>query len=177
MRNKNIFQLSTFNFQLNIMAEEVKEIKRNKTQKKDYTFAVGRRKESVARVRLYQKVKEELVWADHSVKKGDIFVNEKPIAEYFSGDVSRHLYTEPLRITNAHQQGYAFTIKVAGGGPSGQLQAVVAGISNALIKVDSEKNRGILKKKGFLTRDSRIRERRVVGMGGKSRRKKQSPKR
>ncbi len=163
------------------MAEEVKQTtttkKYNKNQKRDYVFAVGRRKESVARVRLYEKLKEGVVWEELSIKKGDIIVNKRPIAEYFSGEVSRHVYTEPLRITNAHQQNYSFTISVAGGGPSGQLQAVVAGISNALNKLDREKYRPILKKKGFLTRDARIRERRVVGMGGKSRRKKQSPKR
>jgi small subunit ribosomal protein S9 len=159
------------------MAEEVQQPKKNKNAKKDYVFAVGRRKSSVARVRLYQIVKADLAWGEMPVKKGELLVNEKPISQYFSGEVSRRLYTEPLRITNAHQQNYAFTIKVAGGGPSGQLQAVIAGISNALIALDPEKNRSTLKKKGLLTRDSRIRERRVVGMGGKSRRKKQSPKR
>jgi small subunit ribosomal protein S9 len=157
------------------MAEEVK--KTTKSVKTDYVFAVGRRKDAVARVRLYEKVKEDLKWGELEVKKGDLLVNEKPIAEYFSGEVSRHMYTEPLRITNAHQQNYAFTIKVVGGGPSGQLQAAIAGIANALNKLNTEKYRPILKKKGFLTRDSRIRERRVVGMGGKSRRKRQSPKR
>jgi small subunit ribosomal protein S9 len=159
------------------MAEEAIITKKNKNAKKDYVFAVGRRKSSVARVRLYQSVKADLVWGETPVKKGELLVNQKPIAEYFSGEVSRRLYTEPLRITNAHQQNYAFTIKVAGGGPSGQLQAAIAGIANALITLDPDKNRSTLKKKGFLTRDSRIRERRVVGMGGKSRRKKQSPKR
>ncbi len=157
------------------MAEET--IKKNKNIKKDYVAAVGRRKSSVARVRLYQHVKADTAWGETAVKKGEVLVNQKPIAEYFSGEVARKLYTEPLRITNAHQQNYAFTIKVAGGGPSGQLQAVIAGIANSLIALDSEKYRPTLKKKGFLTRDSRIRERRVVGMGGKSRRKKQSPKR
>ena len=155
--------------------EEVK--KTTKNVKKDYVFAVGRRKDAVARVRLYEKVKEDLKWGELEVKKGDLLVNEKPIDEYFSGEVSRHMYTEPLRVTNAHQQNYAFTIKVVGGGPSGQLQAAIAGIANALNELNRDKYRAILKKKGFLTRDSRIRERRVVGMGGKSRRKKQSPKR
>ena len=126
---------------------------------------------------MYEKVKEDLKWDEKEIKKGDLWVNGKPIAEYFSGEVSRHMYTEPLRITNAHQQNFAFTIKVVGGGPSGQLQAAIAGIANALNKLNTEKYRPILKKKGFLTRDARIRERRVVGMGGKSRRKKQSPKR
>lgn len=159
------------------MAEEATITKKNKNVKKDYVFAVGRRKSSVARVRVYENVKTDLVWGEIPVKKGELLVNQKPIAQYFSGEVSRRFYTEPLRITNAHQQNYAFTIKVAGGGPAGQLQAVVAGIANALTKLDPEKYRAALKKKGFLTRDARVRERRVVGMGGKSRRKKQSPKR
>ena len=101
----------------------------------------------------------------------------KPSADYFPSYVERHLYTEPLRITNAHQQNYAFTIKVAGVGPAGQLDATIAGISNALNKLDPEQYRSILKKKGMLTRDARVRQRRKVGTGGKSRRQKQSPKR
>lgn len=157
--------------------QEQKTTSNKKTKPLDYTFAVGRRKEAVARVRIYEKVKDGLMWGDTPVKRGDILVNAKPITEYFSGDVAKHLYAEPLRITNAHQQNYAFTIKVEGGGPSGQLQAAIAGIANALNKLDREKYRPVLKKKGFLTRDSRIRQRRKVGTGGKSRRQKQSPKR
>lgn len=151
--------------------------KNNKKQKKDYIFAVGKRKEAVARVRLFEHIKDGAVWGELPIKKGEILVNGKPIADYFSSEVERHLYTEPLRITNAYQKNYAFTIKVAGGGPASQLEAVIAGISNALIRVDTEKYRPILKKKGFLTRDPRTRQRRKVGMGGKSRREKQSPKR
>jgi small subunit ribosomal protein S9 len=158
------------------MAEEIQQ-KKSKMANKDYHFAVGRRKSSVARVRLYEHVKADMKWGELSINKGDIVVNQKPIAEYFSGEVSRKSYTEPLRITNAHQQNYTFTIKIVGGGPSGQLQATIAGIANVLNVLDPEKHRTTLKKKGFLTRDSRIRERRAVGMGGKSRRKKQSPKR
>ena len=157
------------------MAEEVKTTK--KTKQKDYIFALGKRKEATARVRLYERIKAGATWDEMALAKGDIVVNGKPIAEYFGGDVSRSLYTGPLRITNAHQKNYTFTIKVDGGGPSGQLQAVIAGIANALNKLDAEKYRPILKKKGFLTRDARVRQRRKVGMGGKSRRKRQSPKR
>jgi small subunit ribosomal protein S9 len=72
---------------------------------------------------------------------------------------------------------YYFTAKVLGGGKNGQLEAVVLGISRALVSISSEKNRSPLKKLGLLTRDSRIRQRRMVGMGGKARRQKQSPKR
>lgn len=156
------------------MAEEIQK-KTNKT-KKDYTFAVGRRREAVARVRLYTDVKPESKWGQLEIKKGELFVNEKPISEYFSSDIARRVYSEPLRVVNA-QNKYAFTIKVVGGGHAGQLDAVVAGIANVLAKFDPEEYRPILKKKGFLTRDARIRERRKVGTGGKARRRKQSPKR
>ena len=152
-------------------------INTKKQVKRDYIFATGKRKNAVARVRLYESVKAGLVWGETPIKKGEMLVNAKPIAEYFPSEVERHLYTEPLRITNAHQKNYALTIKVDGGGHSGQLQAVVAGIANALNGVDRESFRAVLKKKGFLTRDARIRERRTVGTGGKARRAKQSPKR
>jgi len=157
------------------MTEET-QIKKTKTVKKDFIFAVGRRKSAVARVRLYKSVKADLAWGEVAVKKGDILVNGKLISEYFSGEVSKNLYLEPLKITNT-QSNFAFTIKVAGGGPAGQLDAVIAGISNALDTLDTEKHRPILKKKGLLSHDSRVRQRRKVGMGGKSRRKRQSPKR
>ena len=153
---------------------EVKQSKKN--QNKDFIFATGKRKSSVARVRLYTTLKPGLAWKETPLNKGDILVNEMPIASYFSGEVSRYVYSEPLRIANA-QNKFTFSIKVDGGGKSGQLQAVVSGISNALIKVAPEEYRALLKKKGFLTRDSRVRQRRMVGMGGKSRRKLQSPKR
>ncbi|HUQ85629.1 MAG TPA: 30S ribosomal protein S9 [Candidatus Limnocylindrales bacterium] len=159
------------------MAEEAQKIKKNKNDKKEYVAAVGRRKEAVARVRIYEHVKADLKWDQEPVKKGEILVNSKPIADYFPSEIERKLYTEPLRLTNTHQNNFAITIRVTGGGRSGQLDAVIAAIANALNKIDREKHRPILKKKGMLTRDSRIRQRRKVGTGGKSRRKKQSPKR
>ena len=155
------------------MAEEITKLKK---EKKEYTVAVGKRKESVARVRLYTTVKADVKWGDQAIKKGDILVNGKPIADYFPSDIQRIRYTEPIRVTSA-QNKYALTIRVVGGGMAGQLDATIAAISNVLAKLDSENYRPILKGKGFLTRDSRIRERRKVGMGGKARRKKQSPKR
>lgn len=159
------------------MAEDTKKTTTKKVQKNDYAYAVGRRKAAVARVRVYENVKDDMTWGNVPVKKGEILVNEKLISDYFPSEVERHLYTEPLRITNAHQKNYAFTIKVVGGGPAGQLQAVIAAISNVLNKIDRDKYRSILKKKGFLTRDARVRQRRNVGTGGKARRAKQSPKR
>jgi small subunit ribosomal protein S9 len=144
-------------------------------QKKDYLFAVGRRKAAVARVRLYEVIRDGLVWETNPVVKGEMLVNGKPVSAYFASETMRYEYSEPLRIVNA-QNKYAITVRVVGGGPAGQLDATVAGISNALAKIDPEYRR-ILKQKGFLTRDSRIRERRKVGTGGKARRAKQSPKR
>lgn len=147
-----------------------------KAEKKEFVFAVGRRREAVARVRLYEHVRDDLTWGQTTIKKGDIIVNEKPIVEYFGGDVNRYKYTEPLRVANA-QNKYTFSIKVAGGGSRGQLEAVVHGIATALSKLDTKTYHTILKQKGFLTRDARTRQRRNVGMGGKARRAKQSPKR
>lgn len=127
-----------------------------------YIQAVGRRKTALARVRLY-------------LKPGDIIVNGKPIGEYFPGETSQLLYLEPLKATGVSDK-VSVTIKVAGGGKSGQLEAVVHGLSRAIAQADA-KYRPKLRKRGFLTRDDRMRERRKVGMGGKARRRKQSPKR
>lgn len=157
------------------MAEKIEQPKTKKT-KKEYISAVGRRREAVARVRLYESVKDSLMFDKIQVKKGDILVNGMTIAEYFSGQLAKYEYSAPLRVANA-QNKYTFTIKVEGGGKAGQLDAVVHGISMALASFDSEKYRKVLKDKGFLTRDARTRERRKVGTGGKARRAKQSPKR
>ena len=147
-----------------------------KTKKRDYLFALGRRREAVARVRLYEHVRDGLNWQENPVKKGDILVNGKLISEFFPDVLQRHHYSEPFRMTNTANK-YTFMIKVSGGGLNGQLQAVVQGISKALALVDDKKHRSVLKANGFLTRDARVRERRKVGTGGKARRRKQSPKR
>lgn len=143
-------------------------------KQKDFIFAVGKRREARARIRLYEDVKKYPA-GEEKVKKGDIFVNGKKIGEYFSDRVSEAMYNEPLRITN-NLEKYVISIKTLGGGKVGQLDAVIHGVSRVLSLLDP-KNRAILKKGGFLTRDARTRERRKVGMGGKARRKRQSPKR
>jgi small subunit ribosomal protein S9 len=143
--------------------------------KKIFQFAVGKRKEAVARLRLYTDLKSEPKINGVKIEKGSVFVNSKPIENYFSGLVSKAIYEEPLKITN-NLGKYAITVKLKGGGLKSQLEAYVHALSKALSLLD-EKNRHILKKKGFLTRDSRVKERRKVGMGGKARRLKQSPKR
>jgi len=132
--------------------------------KKDYISAVGRRKTAVARVRLYPN------------KKGDIEINGSRIEEYFPGEVNQSQYLESLRTCNLIGK-HKITIKVSGSGKSSQLDAVVHGISRCLAKFDEEKFRPILKKRSFLTRDPRAKQRRQAGMGGKARRKRQSPRR
>lgn len=147
---------------------------KNKITKRDYIFAVGKRREAVARVRLYEDVKKYPA-REETVKEGDIFVNNKKIGQYFSDKISQAIYNEPFKVTNTAEK-YVLSIISSGGGKSGQLVAAVHGISRVLSKLDP-KNRAILKKGGFLTRDARVRERRKIGMGGKARRRKQSPKR
>ncbi len=149
--------------------------KQDKKINKDFTFAVGRSGSAVSRVRIYSRVTDSLKFGEQSVKKGDFVVNGKNVSEYFSGEVSRFVYEQPLKITNSLNK-FTITVRARGGGMQGQLMATVLGISRALSAVD-EANRALLRKKGLLTRDARVRERRKVGMGGKARRKKQSPKR
>lgn len=143
-----------------------------KAIKKDYIFAIGRRKSSTATVRLY---KSDVAVAGITIHRGEIVVNNKTALEYFGKD-KELIYKEPLNITNTGDK-FAVSVRVSGGGKMGQLGAAVLGIARALDKFDREKFHTTLKKKGMLTRDPRVRERRKVGMGGKARRKKQSPKR
>lgn len=145
-------------------------------ENKDFIYTVGRRKSAVARVRLYKTVKAGLLWGNEKIEKGKIIVNSKPIEQYFSTEVMQALYKEPFVATNTLEK-YAVTVRVVGGGLKGQIDALLLGVSRALSEVDVEKFRPILKKKGLLTRDARVRQRRTVGTGGKSRRQKQSPKR
>lgn len=132
-------------------------------KKIDFLNAVGRRKSSIARIRLYRG-------------KGASAVNGIPAEKYFEGAVSAKALAKPFGVTETSDK-YYFTARVSGGGKEGQLDALLLGISRTLVKVAPEKNKILLKKLNLLTRDSRIRQRRMVGMGGKSRRKKQSPKR
>jgi len=132
-------------------------------KKINYTYALGRRREASARVRLYRG-------------KGESTVNGKKIAEYFPGVVFTKLIARPFGLTETSDK-YYFSARILGGGKNGQMEALVLGISRALVKVSEEKYKTPLKKAGLLTRDGRERQRRMVGMGGKARRKKQSPKR
>lgn len=132
-------------------------------KKQDVTYAKGRRRVASARVRLMKG-------------KGESMVNNLPISKYFPGKVMEKIWKKPFTLTETWEK-YFVTVRVVGGGKIGQLEAVVHGISRSLSIENKEKNRTTLKKAGLLTKDDRARERRKVGMGGKSRRKKQSPKR
>jgi len=141
-----------------------------------YYEAVGRRKESSARVRLYVANGETVTVNGADLAKGSLTVNSRPAEKYFPGEVYKKMYLEPFRTTNTLNR-FVTSLKVKGGGLSGQLGAVIHAISRALIKVDLEKFKPILKKRGFMTRDPRAKERRKAGFAGKARARKQSPKR
>lgn len=143
------------------MKNEKRQIKMSKSKK--YTFAVGRRKTAIARVRLYSG-------------KGEILVNGKPIGDYFSGEVAKIAYLKPFQATDTLGKYYAI-IKTEGSGKEGQLEAVIHGLARALDKENKKLYHSALKKSKLLTRDSRAKERRKPGLAGKARKKKQSPKR
>jgi len=148
-----------------------------KTANLKYYESVGRRKEAVARIRMYIVPKNKYVTVEGmKMKAGEISVNKKPIAVVFGAVAEKSRYLLPLRSTQSEDR-FAIIIHVRGGGKAGQLDAITHGMARAVEKVDKEGYRPSLKKLGLLTRDSRIRERRKVGTGGKARRKKQSPKR
>jgi small subunit ribosomal protein S9 len=143
---------------------------------KQYVLAVGRRREAVARVRLYGPSGSKVSVSGAELKRGDVYVNGKPISKYFNFFAYSPVYNKFLLDTDTSGK-HIYSIKVEGGGLSGQLDAIVLGMARALDKFDREKYHKILREKNYLTRDPRARERRKVGMGGKARRKKQSPKR
>ena len=112
-------------------------------------YGTGRRKTSVARVRLVPG-------------EGKIVVNGRPLDEYFGRKTLELIVKQPLNLTETFGK-YDVLAKVEGGGPSGQAGAVRHGISRALLRVDAE-YRPSLKKAGFLTRDPREKERRKYGL-------------
>ncbi len=143
------------------MAEENK--KPTKKVKDIGIFGTGKRKGAVARIRIH-------------VAKGDIIVNDKPINEYFASGIAKVAYLRPFSVLDLDPTHYSVSVKVAGGGKSGQLDAVASGIAKALLDINPE-YRSKLKKASLLTRDSRVKERRKFGLAGKARADKQRPKR
>jgi len=109
----------------------------------------GRRKEATAVVRLKKG-------------KGAITVNKKTIDEYFGRDVAKMIVKQPLVLAKV-EQNFDIDVKVNGGGSFGQAGAIRLAISKALIE-DNAELRGLMKKAGYLTRDSRVKERKKVGL-------------
>ena len=140
-------------------AEAPKYVK--KVDKQGRAYATGKRKDAVARV-----------WIKPG--KGTITVNTREVATYFARPVLRMLIQQPLVASNRVDQ-YDVICTVAGGGLSGQAGAVRHGLSKALTNFEPDL-RGVLKKGGFLTRDSRVVERKKYGKA-KARRSFQFSKR
>jgi small subunit ribosomal protein S9 len=128
-----------------------------------YTEGVGRRKVATARVRLFESA-------------GDLIVNDKLAGAYFHNVLNADkLYLKPFQVTGTDKK-FTFSAKVRGAGTSSQMTALIHAISRALVKYNEE-FRPLLKAEGMLTRDDRMKETRKIGMGGKARRSRQSPKR
>ena len=116
----------------------------------EYYYASGRRKTSVARVRIYPK------------GKGMIMVNNKPLNEYFTMITSKEIITSPLKLAGVSKD-FDISVKVTGGGANSQAEAVRYGIARALLCFE-DTLRPTLKKAGFLTRDARAKERKKPGL-------------
>lgn len=131
------------------MEEDIKTKKTAAKQAAKYFEAVGRRKTSVARVRLFTSAKSE------------IKVNGKDAEDYFPTQELRHIINEALK--KAKTKKFKVSVKINGGGIHSQAEALRHGISRALIKADLEL-KDSLKKAGLLTRDPRMKERRKFGL-------------
>jgi len=118
---------------------------------KTSTLATGRRKESVAQVRLH-------------LGEGEIEVNGKALTDYFRQPTHQVLVRQPLEATQM-QNKFHIVAKVRGGGTSGQAGAVHHAIARALVKVDASL-RPVLRRGGYLTRDPRMKERKKYGQKG-----------
>jgi small subunit ribosomal protein S9 len=114
-------------------------------------LGTGRRKTSVARVRL-------------AAGTGKIIINGRPLENYFPMEALRNVAVQPLAVTG-NTDKFDAQITVSGGGPTGQAGAVRHGIARALLTVDVN-FRPVLKAEGFLTRDSREKERKKYGQPG-----------
>lgn len=124
-------------------------------------FGTGRRKSSVARVRLVPGT-------------GNITINKRPLEEYFGMELLRREVRRPLQLVGAEGK-FDVIATVEGGGTTGQSGALRHGVSRALVQADPE-NRPALKAAGFMTRDPRMKERKKYGLK-KARRASQFSKR
>ena len=119
------------------------------TSAKPYFYGTGRRKSSVARVRLYPG-------------SGKITINNRDVDDYFGLETLKLIINQPFGVTNTAGK-YDIVANVNGGGISGQAGAIRHGIARALVLAD-ETYRPLLKKAGFLTRDPRMKERKKYGL-------------
>jgi small subunit ribosomal protein S9 len=120
-----------------------------RTTKSEYTWATGRRKKAIARVRI-------------TTGSGKIVVNGKPLEEYFPVDVMQTIVCQPLVLVNAKDK-YDVIANVVGGGLSGQAGAVRHGVARALV-LNNATYKAEIKAAGLLTRDSRMKERKKYGL-------------
>ena len=118
---------------------------------KPYFYGTGRRKSSVARVRVYNGT-------------GKITINDRDIDDYFGLETLKLLTRQPLALTGTADK-FDIVCRVAGGGVTGQAGAIRHGIARALLQCD-ESLRPALKKAGLLTRDPRMKERKKYGLKG-----------
>ena len=116
---------------------------------KSYYYGTGRRKHSVARVRVYPG-------------SGSITINNRDIDDYFGLDTLKLIVRQPLNLVGAADK-FDIICTVAGGGVTGQAGAIRHGLSRALLQFNPEL-RSALKKEGFLTRDPRMKERKKYGL-------------
>ena len=117
---------------------------------KEQYMATGRRKSSVARVRLVPG-------------NGNITINDRTIDDYFGLDTLKLIVRQPMVETKTTDK-FDVLVNVHGGGFTGQAGAIRHGIARALLEVDSDAYRATLKAAGFLTRDSRMKERKKYGL-------------
>ena len=123
--------------------------------KPSFVWGVGRRKTAVARVRI-------------APGGGKIEINGRTLNDYFTGERDRKAIFGPLEVTNTGGK-MDVLVNAAGGGPTGQAGAIVMGLGRALAKYDQSLE-GALRNAGFLTRDSRMKERKKYGQRGARRR-------
>ena len=117
--------------------------------KKPYFYGTGRRKHSVARVRIYPG-------------SGNVTINGRGIDDYFGLETLKLIVRQPLALTE-NADKFDIVCTVAGGGVTGQAGAIRHGLSRALLQA-SDDFRPLLKKEGFLTRDPRMKERKKYGL-------------
>ncbi len=118
--------------------------------KRPFFYGTGRRKSSVARVRLYEGT-------------GKVTINGRDIDDYFGLETLKLIVRQPLNLTELTEK-FDIECRVAGGGGAGQAGAIRHGVARALLQYDSENLRSALKKAGFLTRDPRMKERKKYGL-------------